>query len=180
MPPLSTSATESQVGTAFALCVESGLSSELRRRVIAASRTGAAVITDPCASPSGYPFKVLQLEGSLSDPAVYAQRRRHCDIGQLRTPYVGVDGRVGYRCASEPSTTYLRKGGVRADTVRRMCLCNALLAAAGLAQQRNSGPEPPVVTIGEDVVRLVAVLGQSGEWTAADVVSYLLDGVATR
>lgn len=164
-----------QVGTAFALCLESGLSPDLRERVLASSRSGETeVLTDGRASPSGYPFKVLQLGGTLSDPAVYSARRRRCDVGLLRTPYLRPDGGIGYRCPSEPVGAYLRKGGSRAETAGRICLCNALLSTAGLGQQRAAGPEPPVVTMGDDLDRLVRVLGEHGAWSAADVVAYLL------
>ncbi len=57
-----------QVGTAFALCEESGLLPSIRHELIRCVRAGEAkVITDPVASPTGFPFKVAQLAGSLSD-----------------------------------------------------------------------------------------------------------------
>ena len=108
-----------QVGTAFALCAESGLAPGLRARVLAVARAGTAgVVTDPRASPSGYPFKVVQLEGTLSEPAVYARRERRCDVGLLRTPVVRPDGGIAYRCPSEPADAYVRKGGKSEDTIR--------------------------------------------------------------
>jgi len=163
-----------QVGTAFAFCEESGIAPKLRAKVIAAARAHTArVATNPRASSSGYPFKVVSLEGTLSEPAIYAGRERRCDVGLLRTPYVRRDGGVGYRCPSEPIDAYVRKGGKLEDTVGRTCLCNALLATVGLAQVRDFGPEPPIVTSGDDLMRLVEVLGEKGDWTAADVVQYL-------
>jgi len=40
-----------------------------------------------------------------------------------------------------------------------------------------AGVEPPLVTVGDDAVRVVrALAGRSGVWSAADVVSYLLAG----
>jgi NAD(P)H-dependent flavin oxidoreductase YrpB (nitropropane dioxygenase family) len=168
-------ATGIQVGTAFALCAESGLSPELRTQVIAAVRAGkSAVVTDPRASPSGYPFKVATLPGTLSEADVYEARERRCDVGLLRTPYAKHDGSVGYRCPSEPIDAYVKKGGKREETVGRTCLCNALLATAGFPQMRDVGPEPPIVTIGDDVARVVEVLGAKGDWSAADVIAYLL------
>jgi len=168
-----------QVGTAFALCVESGLSPELRDQTVAAARTGGSpVVTDPRASPSGYPFKVAKVDGTLSERDVYDARARRCDVGLLRTPYMRPDGRVGYRCPSEPEDAYVRKGGALHDTVGRVCLCNALLGTAGLAQLRDVGPEPPIVTLGDDVSRVVEVLGNAGSWTAADVLDYLLPDTA--
>jgi NAD(P)H-dependent flavin oxidoreductase YrpB (nitropropane dioxygenase family) len=75
-----------QVGTAFAFCRESGLEPALRRAVLDEVAAGrAAVHTDPLASPTGFPFKVVQHAATLSDPAVYAARRRDCILGDLRT-----------------------------------------------------------------------------------------------
>ncbi len=101
-----------QVGTAFAFCGESGLQPELKQQAIKLSRVGRAeIFTDPLASPTGFPFKVATLEGTLSDPAIFAARERICDIGVLRRPYRKADGIVGYRCPGEPVEDYLRKGG---------------------------------------------------------------------
>ncbi|MCH8270754.1 MAG: nitronate monooxygenase, partial [Planctomycetes bacterium] len=61
-----------QIGTAFAYCDESGLEHELKARVLAMSRTGEArVYTDPIASPTGFPFKVVQMEDTHSDAVTY-------------------------------------------------------------------------------------------------------------
>lgn len=162
-----------QVGTAFALCDESGLRADLKCAVTEAARTGnAEVFTDPLASPSGYPFKTARLPGTLTDRAVYDRRQRVCDLGLLRVAYSRSDGSVGFRCPSEPVAAYVRKGGDEADTVKRMCLCNTLLATIGLGQVRDEGTEPPLVTMGDDVNRTVAALGRS-RWSARDVVAYI-------
>ncbi|MFN8657405.1 MAG: nitronate monooxygenase [Candidatus Obscuribacterales bacterium] len=56
-----------QVGTAFAYCNESGIADSIKKRVIEKVLSGQeSVFTDPRASSSGYPFKIVQLEGSLS------------------------------------------------------------------------------------------------------------------
>ncbi|HUY48695.1 MAG TPA: hypothetical protein VMV92_23755 [Streptosporangiaceae bacterium] len=62
------------------------------------------------------------------------------------------DGAVGYRCPGEPAHMYVRKGGDAADTAGRSCLCNALLANAGLGQTRRIGgyTEDPLVTLGSN------------------------------
>jgi len=53
-----------QVGTLFAYCDESGLAPKLRAEVIAGVAKGTTRIrTDPRASPTGYPFKVVEVEG---------------------------------------------------------------------------------------------------------------------
>ena len=103
-------------------------------------------------------------------------RTRHCDLGYLRTPYIGADGRLGYRCPAEPVDAYLRKGGALEDTVGRQCLCNGLMATIGLGQMRAEGPEPPIVTSGEDLT-FVPHLATAGRlrYHARDVVAYILD-----
>ena len=92
-----------QVGTPFAFCDESGIQPEIKRQAIALSRLGQArVFTDPVASPTGFPFKVAQLENTLSNAANYHARRRICDLGYLRHLYRKADGTIGYRCPAEP------------------------------------------------------------------------------
>lgn len=165
-----------QVGTAFALCDESDLREDLKADIIGSVLDrGLRVHTDPLASPSGFPFKVVRLPGTVADDEVYAARRRVCDLGYLRTAYTKPDGTVGYRCPSEPVDTYVAKGGKREDTVGRTCLCNALMATVDLAQERSTGPEAPIVTAGDDLERVVRSLaGERRRWTAADVIGYLV------
>lgn len=165
-----------QVGTVFALARESGLSAPLRQRLLE-SLDGPQIVvrTDVHASPTGFPFKVAQLDGTLSDPEVYAQRRRVCDLGMLRVPYLRSDGTVGYRCPAEPADLHVRKGGNRAETLERVCLCNALVSSAGLAQRCHDGTlEPPIVTLGADLdgARELRRRHPRG-WGAADVIAYL-------
>jgi NAD(P)H-dependent flavin oxidoreductase YrpB (nitropropane dioxygenase family) len=170
-----------QAGTAFALCRESGLAPELKRRILDLATSGdVPVRTDPRASPTGFPFKVVELAGTLADDEVYADRQRLCDLGVLRSPFRKPDGRIGYRCPAEPITVYRGHGGGRLEnTAGRRCLCNGLMATAGLAQQRAHGyTEPPVVTAGTDFTGVRHLLGQlpAGRetYSAADVVAYLL------
>lgn len=168
-------ATGIQVGTAFAFCDESGIEPGYKRRLIQASRAGSArVFTDPAASPTGFPFKVVELAGTLSEPEVFATRERICDLGFLRQPYRQPDGSIGYRCAAEPIDDYVRKGGNLADTVGRKCLCNGLMATAGFAQVRAGHPEPAIVTAGNEVTDLVRLLPNGDDrYAAADVLNYL-------
>ena len=163
-----------QVGTLFALCEESGLDPSLRARILARVRAGdARVFTDPLASPTGFPFKVLQLANTLSDPAVYEARERRCDLGYLRELYRRDDGRIGYRCPGEPVADYVRKGGRAEDTRGRKCICNGLVAAVGLAQQRRDGLEAPIVTSGDDLRGVAHLLGSGDGYRAAAVLDYL-------
>ncbi len=55
--------------------------------------------------------QVLELEDSLSSKGHYETRPRVCNLGYLRTPYQKADGKVAYRCASEPIEDYLKKDG---------------------------------------------------------------------
>jgi hypothetical protein len=71
-----------------------------------------------------------------------------------------------------------RRGGRQANTAGRRCLCNALLATAGLPQQRPDGyTEPPIVTAGTDLAgvrHLLSTAGDGATYTARDAVAYLL------
>lgn len=170
-----------QVGTAFAYCKESGLEPRLRRRVLEMSRAGqVSVFTDPVASPTGFPFKVVGVEGTLSGETAYRARRRVCDLGYLRQAFRTSDGRVGWRCPAEPVADYVRKGGRAEETVGRKCVCNGLLASIGLAQSLNDASyELPLLTSGDDA-REVARFLQDGEteYSARDVIRSLLPGKA--
>ncbi len=166
-----------QVGTLFAYCSESGIEPLLRRAVIDEVRTGQVhVRTDPRASSTGYPFKVVEVAGTGSEPDVYAARTRICDLGYLREAYVDSKGGIGYRCAAEPVDVYVGKGGRIEDTVGRKCLCNGLTATIGLGQvQKGRKAEPPLVTSGDEVSAISALAGEGGrDYTAADVIAYLL------
>jgi len=177
---LSDGASGVQVGTAFAYCDESGLDTVIKTRVLEQSRLDQArIFTDPVASPTGFPFKVLGLAGTLSDDEVYAGRGRICDLGYLRTAYVGEDGSKGWRCPAEPVDDYVRKGGDAADTVGRKCLCNALMANIGMGQHRSDGSiEPALVTSGDDVADVAAFLTDGAtSYRAGDVIARLLEGV---
>lgn len=168
-----------QAGTAFALSQDSGLLTQVRRELIRESLAGKArIFTDALASPTGFPFKVADLAGSLSEEAVYQARRRICDIGFLRQPCRRADGKIIYRCAAEPVAAYVAKGGKVEDTVGRKCLCNALAANIGMPQRRPDGSyEKCLVTMGDDLVD-IGRFCPSGQidYSAADVIRALLGG----
>lgn len=134
-----------QVGTAFAFCRESGLTPEIKSAALARAREDKLDLrTDPRASPTGMPFKVVDLPGTVADPAVYDARPRRCDLGYLRDVYAAPDGSIGYRCPAAPVESFVAKGGDIAETVGRKCLCNGLLAAIGLGQRgADNFVEPP-------------------------------------
>ncbi|MEX0832173.1 MAG: nitronate monooxygenase [Nitriliruptoraceae bacterium] len=166
-----------QVGTAFAFCQESGLDPEIRATTIRSILGGEAKVrTDALASPTGYPFKVLELSTTLSEQKPYADRPRLCDLGYLREPYKRDDGRVGYRCAAEPVDDYLNKGGELSEVEGRRCLCNALVANIGLGQQRGDGyAEVPMLTAGDDIGIIRNFMRDGNEsYSAQDVLDVLL------
>lgn len=171
-------ATGVQVGTPFAYCEESGFDAGVKRQVLDLSREGRAeVFTDPLASPSGFPFKVVELEGTLSDEGLYEGRNREsCELGFLRSAYRADDGHLAWRCPAEPVDVYIDKGGSTSDTVGRKCLCNSLMANVGLGQvQRDGAPEPMLITSGDTVAHVAQFLPPGADsYSAADVVRYLL------
>jgi nitronate monooxygenase len=162
-----------QVGGLFAYCDESGIEPRLRRSVVEhAARGEVDVFTDPLASPTGYPFKVVRWP---EDPSQGVERERMCDLGYLRVAYRKPSGDIGYRCASEPEATFVAKGGDLAETVGRRCLCNSLMATVGHAQIRENGTlEPPLVTGGDDLKHLADFLGGRTHYSAGDVIEWLL------
>ena len=174
---LSAGAAGVQVGTLFSLAVESGFDAALRTQLLAELGAGQLnVRNDPLASPTGFPFKVASVPGTLSEDETYADRPRLCDLSYLRVAYEKEPGTLGYRCPAEPVHTYVRKGGSIEDTVGRKCVCNGLTANVGLAQTRRDGyQEPAIVTLGADlegITELLKVLPDG--WTAAQAVNHLL------
>jgi len=166
-------ATGIQVGTAFAFCEESGISDDLKHQAIQLSREGKArVFTDPLASPTGFPFKVVQLPGTQSATCADEERTRLCDLGYLRHPYLTPEGRLGYRCPAEPVEDYVRKGGEAAETDGRLCVCNGLVSTIGLAQLCPDGEaELPLVTAGNEVASIADFLRPGRDsYSAAEVI----------
>jgi nitronate monooxygenase len=169
-----------QVGTPFAFCNESGLREDYRFALLEKAAAGEArVATDPNASPTGFPFKVAQLAGTVSDNDVYQARPRVCDLGYLREAFRTAEGGIDYRCASEPVTVYLSKGGKLEDSVGRKCICNGLFANINQPQRRGNGRvETGVITAGDDLASLARFLPADGlRYSAADVVGRLMVGV---
>jgi nitronate monooxygenase len=170
-----------QVGTAFALCAESGLRDDYRRDLLQHVADGTfSVFTDPLASPTGFPFKVARLAGTLSDDAAYQARPRICDLGYLREAYRREDGTVGFRCPAEPANLYVSKGGDPANTAGRKCICNALIANAGQPQVRAGRyVECGMVTTGDDLGGITRFQAPgTRDYRAADVIAALLAGTA--
>jgi nitronate monooxygenase len=170
-----------QVGTAFAFSDESGLKDDYKRALLEKVVSGTAcVFTDPLASPTSYPFKVAELDGTLSERQIYSARPRICDLGYLREAYKTPAGTIDYRCSAEPVTTYLAKGGKVQNAVGKKCLCNALMANIGHPQTRNGKyVENGLVTSGNDLPGIARFLPPgASSYTAADVVLKLMTGFA--
>ncbi|QDU58899.1 nitronate monooxygenase [Aeoliella mucimassa] len=168
-----------QVGTAFAFCNESGILDHLRHSVLADVLAGKVdVLTDPLASPTGFPIKVLQRDATMSDDMLYAERNRVCDLGYLCHGYRKEDGSIGWRCPGEPAKAYVHKGGEQQETVGRKCICNGLLATVGLEQHRGGKAELPLLTCGLDVANLGQFVqaAEHLDYSAAQVIEHLLTG----
>ncbi len=166
-----------QVGTVFALSDESGFDPKLKAELIdAIRRNDLDVFTNASASPTGFPFKVAQLPSTLSNSQIYDHRERICDLGVLRETYMKEDGSVGFRCSAEPIGIYTSKGGGIARTNGSVCLCNSLGASIGLAQRRSDGTtEPPIITLGDDLDSIRAMLPEDGTgYSAQKVIDALL------
>lgn len=179
-----------QVGSLFALSEESGMKPELRAAILKKLRAGNAadLVRTTTWSPTGFAFKVAQLDGTLSDPTVYAERRRLCDLGGLQQRALskpGPDSRrqLYRRCPAEPVAIFARKRGLEANAQDRRCLCNGLISAVGLGQVLKNGDgwteEPAIVTLGNDLegIRRVSRNGQT-RYHAHDVVLDLLSANA--
>jgi len=166
-----------QVGTLFAFCDESGLREDIKHDTIERCKIEKPdVFKDPIASPTGFPFQVLSIQGTLSDSKVYEERPRKCDLGYLREAYKRPNGSIGWRCSSEELDLYLRKGGDIEETLGRKCLCNALMANIDLAQIRKDNQEElPLVTCGDDLSSIPQVLDPGKKsYTASEAIDFLL------
>ncbi len=164
-----------QVGSIFALSNESGLAPCHRQEIIRRWHRGQLrVRTDIHASPTGFPFKVAELPGTLSEEAVYLARHRSCNQRGLATPHQLPNGEIVYRCSAERVKDYLAKGGDENDAIGARCICNGLIATTGLGDPG----EPAIVTLGDDVnfLRYLTETEHS-TYTAAQAMAYLLDPV---
>lgn len=177
---LSLGAAGVQVGTLFALSLDSGITNDTRNTMLEELRQGRLEVhNDPRASPTGFPFKVAEIEDTASQEETYQARPRLCDLSYLRQPYEREDGEVGYRCPAEPVHMYLRKGGTEEATEGRKCLCNGLMANIGLGQERKDGyKETRLVTLGQDLAGARELIREYVEgWSAQQAVEWLLSRV---
>jgi len=163
-----------QIGTAFACSDESGITREIKDEVITRYLEGTLVVeTDMQASPTGYPFKRVDLAANATP-----QPCQKCDLGYLRHVYKQEDGSIGYRCPAAPAEIYSKKGGDPLDCEGKRCLCNGLLATIGMPQVNKGEVFQPLLTWGEhmDFLKGVLVDGRT-QYRAVDMINYVRSGV---
>jgi nitronate monooxygenase len=177
-----------QTGSIFALSIESGLTSSIRSSIFNELKKGTPdsdLILTSLYSPTGFPFKVLQLSGSLSDEKIYSARRRVCNLGFLRQLGLGKSDEGGtrqlfQRCPAGPIDDFINKRGLPLNSEGKRCLCNGLLAGVGLGQIgiRDGAltEEPAIITLGNDLqgIRRLSRQGQV-EYSASDCVEDILE-----
>ncbi len=176
-----------QVGSIFSLAEESGMKHTYRTAILEALRRGASdedLVRTTLFSPTGYPFKVVQIAGTVAEEDVYNNRRRLCDLGFLQQrgltqPDADGTRRLFQRCVAAPVEDFVKKRGLQRNTEDRRCLCNGLLSCVGLGQiVRQNGDmveEPAIVTLGNhlDGIRRLSRNGQTRYW-ARDAVADIL------
>lgn len=185
-----------QFGTTLALSNESGMSATLRNDLLGRIwRNELQVASEPLMSPTGFPFKVAQVPGSISEAEVREEREKHacCDLGHLLTAFetkkkvTRPDGSVEEIaepttiCPAEPLGTFTRKGGALIRRKGSICLCNGLLSTAGFPNVRGGTYlEPPVVTLGDRSLRDVRQIQRrvkSRTYSAQQAMAYVLEGL---
>lgn len=163
-----------QVGSIFACCDESGLAPQFKQEIIHRHWHGQLVVkADFLASPTGYPFQIVELPGTQSDKEIRRARKPVvCDLKGLVVSCRLPGDQYGYPCPAQPKGLYQRNGGVIEDTTSVICLCNALMATAGL----GSPGERAVVTMGQNLKEFLDELTspENDHYTAAEAMAYLM------
>ncbi|MCC6146290.1 MAG: nitronate monooxygenase [Anaerolineaceae bacterium] len=176
-----------QVGSVFALAEDSGLKASYRTAIFDKIKRGVKddeLVQTTLFSPTGYPFKVAQVEDTLAEEKVYNVRRRVCDIHLLQQrglskPAADGSRRLFQRCEAAPIKDYVSKRGLLMNTKEKRCLCNGLLSGVGLGQtiltDEGWTEEPAIITLGNELegIRRLSRQGQSIYW-ARDVVNDIL------
>jgi nitronate monooxygenase len=184
---LSLGAAGVQVGSAFALTEESGMKSAYRNAILDKIKKGTAdedLVLTTLFSPTGFPFKVVQLENTVAKDSVYLDRPRVCDIGLLEQrgfskPDINGNRILFQRCSAAPVSGFIKKRGLSHNTEERRCLCNGLLSTVGLGQISGQAgaitEEPAIVTLGNHLegVRRLSRQGQVS-YRVQDVVEDIL------
>jgi NAD(P)H-dependent flavin oxidoreductase YrpB (nitropropane dioxygenase family) len=159
-----------QVGSRFALADESGMRRDLKDTVLAhnAANPDDSLRTETALSPTGYPFKVVPLPGTVALSEVRAARKRICNKGYLMSgatrPRPDGSTELVYRCPAMPVSQFVKLGGDPDEAADRVCLCNALFSTVGFDSER----EPALVTLGRSGTQRME------RATARDVVEEIL------
>ncbi len=120
-------------------------------------------------SPTGFPFRVVELKDTSAEKKHMLARVPHCNIGALLTPYYTRENLLAYRCPAEPVLAFEKKGGDRERTQGVVCLCNALLNASELGIEGS----PATLTLGNDCSFLSTLLQHKHHYSACDAMYYL-------
>ncbi|HXZ82873.1 MAG TPA: hypothetical protein VED84_03875 [Acidimicrobiales bacterium] len=102
-----------QVRSLFAWRRDSNPAEPRRSQLLAtlgAERPGAP---RAATSPTGFPCKVAQLAGTLSDEDVCSRRARICDLSHWHVPDLEPGGAICYRSSAETVDAHLRQGSER-------------------------------------------------------------------
>lgn len=95
----------------------------------------------------------------------------------LPAPAIVHDREVVYVCPAEPEPTLMSKGAKARQSTGRVCLCNALFAAAGLPQRRLDGyVEPPVFTGGADLDPARRLSPDGRGYSASAAIAFIRTG----
>lgn len=151
-----------QVGSIFALSNESGMREDIKREVRRRGFNNSLTVTPSIkTSPTGFPFNVVHLAGSLSNPDVYNERERECLYGFLRESYKTPEGKIASRCPADV-------GGVEGAR----CICSGLGATVNM--------DPGIyyiVTLGQNndyLAKGKLMKRPNDSYTASDVIEYML------
>ncbi len=170
---LSEGATGVQLGSIFALCMESGMRTDVKLEAINQLYRGKIkVFTDPFASPTGFPFKTVNVVTTMADTQYMENRKRVCDLGGLLKPFQTKKGKIAYRCSAEPKSNYLRKLGTATESDGAYCLCNGLIDNSTI----NEGGGASVLTLGTNIEflsRIIDELDGCQNYSVSDVMKYM-------
>lgn len=163
-------------GTISSHSRNAGFTKEIKHQVYEAVKNGKAMTRiNSTASPTGFDFRELVLEGTLSQEDVLNKRVRGCRFGCLRTVYYFIDeegsGSLGYRCPAEPINIFTGKGGDIEKARYARCLCATLIADTG----HGDPSEPIYITAGTHINDIQNLINDNGElYTAEDVVNWIM------
>jgi hypothetical protein len=142
-----------QVGTPFALCVESGLDPALRRAFMAKALAGKAKDLSPTprprppASPSRWPNSRAPCRTPTSMPGAGAS----AIWASCAKPTASRMAPSATAAPPNPRPPISPRAASPKTLVGRKCLCNALVANVGMPQRLPDGSaELPLVTLGDD------------------------------